>query len=211
MDSNKITRLAVQKKDPKRVNVYLDGTFAFGLYRDTAAWLEVGQVLSDEKIKKLQEADQKAEVYNKALEFISYKPRTVMETYRKLREAGYAEDLISNTLSKLSENGLLNDKEYAAEWVDERQHSKPKSKRALEYELRKKGIPDHLIQSAVEETDDFQSALEIAESRLYRFEGLSKFDFRKKMANFLAAKGFNYDTISEVTQKIWEDLQSSSK
>ena len=51
MAGNKITRIVVQKRNPDRVNIYLDGEFAFGLYRDTAAWLEVGQELSDNQIK----------------------------------------------------------------------------------------------------------------------------------------------------------------
>ena len=86
MGENKITRLAVQTKNPRRVNVYLDGEFAFGLYRDTAAWLEIGQILTDDKIKKLLDEDQKADVYTKALDFISYKPRTVAETMKRFRD-----------------------------------------------------------------------------------------------------------------------------
>ena len=35
----KITALTVQKKNPNRVNVHLDGEFAFGLARIVAAWL----------------------------------------------------------------------------------------------------------------------------------------------------------------------------
>ena len=210
MDENRITRLAVQKKNPKRVNVYLDGNFAFGLYRDTAAWLEIGQILSDEKINELLEADQKREVYQKAVEFISYKPRTSQETRRKLQSAGYDESFIEDTLLQLTELGFLNDEQYAEQWVDSRKRMKPRSKRMLAYELRKKGISDDLIQSAVEEVDDFQSACEIAEKRLYRYEGLSKYEFRNKLGNYLAGKGFSYDVISETTQKLWEQLNSST-
>lgn len=211
MDENRITRLAVQKKDSRRVNVYLDGKFAFGLYRDTAAWLEVGQVLTDDKIKKLLDEDQKADVYTKALEFISYKPRTVHETRQKLLEAGIEETMINETLSKLQESGLLNDERYAQEWVEERQQFKPRSRRALIYELHKKGIPDHLIQSAVEAVDDFQSAYETAEKRLYRYEGLTKIEFRSKLGNYLAGKGYSYDVISDVTQRLWKRIQASSQ
>ena len=210
MCENRITRLAVQKKNPKRVNVYLDGNFAFGLYRDTAAWLEIGQVLSDEKINELLVKDQEREVYQKAVEFISYKPRTSQETRRKLQKAGYDESLIENTLAQLTQYGLLNDESYAGQWVDERKRLKPRSKRMLAYELRKKGISDDLIQSAVEDVDDFQSAREIAESRLYRYEGLSKFEFRNKLGNYLAGKGFSYDVISETTQTLWEQMNSSA-
>lgn len=211
MDENKITRLAVQKKNPKRINVYLDGKFAFGLYRDTAAWLEIGQILSDEKIIKLLETDQKAEVLQKAVEFISYKPRTSQETRRKLQNAGYEETLIENTLSELSNNGLLNDEEYAKQWVEERARLKPRSKRMLVFELRKKGISDELIQSAVEEVDDFRSAYEIAEKRLARYEDLPKFEFRNKLGNYLAGKGFSYDVISETTQELWEQIHTSTR
>lgn len=211
MDENKITRLAVQKKNPNRVNVYLDGNFAFGLYRDTAAWLETGQILSDEKIKKLLEKDQQAEVYQKAIDYISYKPRTTQEIRRKLQQAGYEEFLIEDTISVLSDNGLLNDKYYAEQWVEERLHIKPRSKRALIFELRKKGISDKLIQSAVEDVDDFQSGYEIAGKRLSRYEGLSKFEFRKKLGNYLAGKGYTFDVISEITQRLWEEINTSTK
>ena len=211
MSENKITRLAVQKKNPNRINVYLDNDFAFGLYRDTAAWLTVGQILTDEKIKELLEADQKAEVYTKAVDYISYKPRTIRETSKKLHEAGYDDTLIAETLSRLIENGLLNDTEYADQWVEERQRCKPKSKRALEYELRKKGIPDHLIQSAVDDVDDYQAAYLTAENRLYRYENLSEFEFRKKLGSYLAGKGFSYDVISETTRKLWKKIHTSTK
>ena len=211
MNGNKITRLAVQKKNPKRINVYLDGNFAFGLYRDTAAWLEVGQVLSDEKINELLAADKNNEVMIKALDFISYKARTSQETRIKLRKAGYDDDLIESTLARLSENGLLNDEEYAAQWVEERLRLKPRSWRMLTYELRKKGISSEMIQSAVENVDDYQSALEIAEKRLYRYDSLSKIEFRNKLGNYLAGKGYSFDVISETTRKLWEQINTPTE
>ena len=211
MKENTITRLAVQKKNPNRVNVYLNGNFAFGLYRDTAAWLEKGQVLSEDKIKELLEKDQQAEVYQKALDYISFKPRTTQETRQKLRQAGYEAFLIDKTIAELTNNGLLNDEYYAEQWVEERLLLKPRSKRVLVYELQQKGIPENLIQSAVEDVDDFQSAYEIAENRLYRYEGLSKFDFRNKLGRYLASKGYSYDVISAITRQLWEEINISTK
>ena len=211
MEENKITRLAVQKKNPKRVNVYLDGNFAFGLYRETAAWLEKGQILSNNKIKELLEKDQQAEVYQKALDYLSFKPRTTQEIRQRLQQAGYETFLIDKTIAEMTNNGLLNDENYAEQWVEERLRLKPRSKRVLIYELQKKGISQNLIQSAVEDVDDHQSAYEIAGNRLYRYEGLSKFDFRNKLGTFLAGKGFSYDVISEVTQRLWDEINISAK
>ena len=210
MEENKITRLAVQKKNPNRVNVYLDGNFAFGLYKDNAAWLEIGQVLSDAKIKQLLDKDQKSEVYLKALDFISYKPRTSEETRRKLLQAGYDEVLIEGTISDLLENGILDDKSYAEQWVEERLRLKPRSKRFLIFELRKKGISKDLIQSAVEDVDDFQSAYDLAESRLFRYEKLPRMEFRRKLGNYLVEKGYSYDVISVITQDLWKKINAST-
>ena len=52
-----VTAIEVQQKNPQRVNIYLDDQFAFGLSRITAAWLKVGQGLSEEKIASLQAED----------------------------------------------------------------------------------------------------------------------------------------------------------
>lgn len=211
MEENKITRLTVQKKNPDRVNVYLDGTFAFGLYMDTAAWLEVGQILSDEKIHELQSTDRKREIIVKALEFISYKPRTVGETKKKLREAGFEDDIIADAVKELKKDGLLNDARYARQWVEERQMLRPRSRRVLEMELRRKGISDTLIQRTVEDVDDYASAYEIASNRLYKYNGLSEFDFRRKLGAYLSGKGYTYDVISEVGEKLWKQVNTSDE
>ena len=49
----KITAIKRQKRDPNRVNIYLDDDFAFGLSRIIAGWLDVGHELDDEKIISL--------------------------------------------------------------------------------------------------------------------------------------------------------------
>ncbi len=209
MGENRITRLAIQKRNPNRVNIYLDGEFAFGLYRETACWLESGQILSDEKINELLAKDKKAEAYKRALDYISYKPRTTRETEKKLLDEGYDETLVSETIDTLTENGLLNDAQYAELWVEERQRLKPRSSRMLQYELRRKGIPDELIQTALEDVDNFQAALEIAEHRAERYSTLPAFEFRKKLGNYLAGKGFTYDVIREVVIAVREKIDTS--
>jgi len=46
----KITAIKAQRKNTQRVSVFLDGEFAFGLTRAVAGWLQVGQILGEEKI-----------------------------------------------------------------------------------------------------------------------------------------------------------------
>ena len=50
----KITALVVQKRNPNRVNIHLDGEYSFGVARIVAAWLKVGAELDEKKIEQLQ-------------------------------------------------------------------------------------------------------------------------------------------------------------
>ena len=52
-----ITALEIQKHNQERVNVYLDGEFAFGLTVLEAARLKKGQALSDNEISALRAKD----------------------------------------------------------------------------------------------------------------------------------------------------------
>ena len=61
------------------MNIHLDGEFAFGLARLTAAWLKTGDILSDEKIAKLQADDARERALQQALLFLSYRTRSEKE------------------------------------------------------------------------------------------------------------------------------------
>jgi regulatory protein len=71
-----ITALRFQKRNKNRVNVYLDGQFAFGLVAIEAARLRVGQTLSDNDVARLQMRDEVERAYERALNFLSYRPRS---------------------------------------------------------------------------------------------------------------------------------------
>src|SRR5210317_1123984 len=73
LSMKKITALTIQKRNPNRVNVHLDGEFAFGLARITAAWLRVGQELTPEKIALLKEEDAAEVALQRAFRFLSYR------------------------------------------------------------------------------------------------------------------------------------------
>ena len=101
----KITALQAQKRNPQRVNVYLDGEFAFGLSRITAAWLQIGQVLSEEKIVELQAADEIEVAYQKALHYLSFRTRSEDEVRKNLRKNNNIFKIYP--LSRITGNGRI--------------------------------------------------------------------------------------------------------
>ena len=204
----KITAIEPQQKNPQRVNVYLDGEFAFGLAYIIAAWLKVGQELSDEKVASLKAEDEREVTYQKALHFIGYRPRSSMEVRKNLTKRGVSETLTAETVNRLQQNGQLNDEAFARAWTENRNEFRPRSKSALRMELRQKGLDEEIIQTVLEEQVD-EEALALAAARKYarRLEGREWTEFRKKLGGFLARRGFSYTTLAPVVSEVWNESQ----
>ncbi len=124
----------------KRLNVHLDGKFAFSLAEDLALRLRQGDYLSDVEIADLQHQDGLHQVYDAALTLLSYRPRSVAELKSRLVRKGFDAPMIDQALAKLEQSGILGDEEFARFWVENRQAHSPRGGRLLRSELRFKGV-----------------------------------------------------------------------
>lgn len=204
-----ITALKVQKRNPNRVNVYLDNEFAFGLARIVAAWLHVGQELDEAKIASLQKEDQAEVAYQKALHFLSFRPRSEKEVEQRLLKEDYTENVISATIDRLKEQHFLSDPQFAALWVENRTAFRPRSQRMLAMELRQKGIAEEVISSALEQTDEDEVlAYQAAQRYVRRLKGLEWQVFRQRLTGYLGRRGFHYGTAAPVVRRIWAEFHS---
>ncbi len=201
----RITALKLQRRNKERVNVYLDGEFAFGLARIVAAWLEVGQELSEAKIAELLAKDGIEVAYQRALRFISYRPRAEKEVSDNLRKHDVPEETIDLVMERLRDKNYVNDQQFAALWVDNRNEFRPRGRRALRAELRQKGIQDATIENTLEDLDEETLAYQAAAKKARRYRELEYQDFRKKLSGFLARRGFNYGIISNIIPRVWEE------
>src|SRR5688572_12980978 len=205
----KITAIEAQKKSPNRVNIHLDGEFAFGLARIVAAWLSVGQELSDEKIEQLQAEDARERALQQAMLFLSYRARSESEIRQNLRKHEIPEPVIEQTLERLRQDGYANDNQFARMWVENRSTFRPRSRRLMAMELRQKGLGDEAVSSAIASVDDEALAYEAAQKRASRFKDLEWNEFRKKLSDFLARRGFSYSVIAPVVTRIWNEAHTN--
>lgn len=208
----KITALKVQKRNSNRVNVYLDNEFAFGLARIIAAWLHLGQELSSDKIASLQSQDAGEVAYQKALHFISYRPRSEVEVRNKLAENGAEPQIIETVMARLQTAQLVGDEEFARTWIDNRSTFRPRSHRMLRYELHQKGVGEVFIQQALAEAENEPDLAYQAGSQYAR--RLAELDwelFRKRLSGYLGRRGFSYGTIAPVVRQIWEENHSAEQ
>lgn len=205
----KVTALRVQKRNPNRVNVYLDGEYSFGLSRIVAAWLRLGDMISEEKIEQLRKKDEKEVALQNALRFVDYKPRSVAEVKKKLSDKGFDVNVIEEILTRLIENGTLDDARFAQGWAENRSYFRPRGRRLLALELRQKGIPNHLIEEALDPLPEEDSlAYQAGEKQVRRWQGLEWQAFRQKMGQFLARRGFRMESILNVLPRLYELSQS---
>ncbi len=206
-----ITSLQYQKRAADRVNVYLDGQYAFALPDLVAATLRIGQFLSDADIAKLEAEDSLQKAYDRAVRFLSFRPRSVAEVrqYLAQAEAGYSAELVEAVITRLSEQGYLNDAEFARFWVDNRQRFRPKGAYALRQELRQRGVENEAIETALANVDALEAAQQAARPRAERLAALAQADppaFRRKLTDFLLRRGFGYDVAEEVVEALYKEL-----
>jgi regulatory protein len=208
----KITAIEVQKKNPNRVSIYLDEQFAFGLSRIVAAWLNVGQELSEEKVAALQAEDAREVAIQKALRFLGYRARSMHEVRENLQKHDIPEAVIEMTLKRLQESGLLNDQEFAQAWVENRNTFRPRSRRALSLELRRKGLDEEVIEQTLAQTvDETSLAREAARKYLRKVERLEWPEFRNKLGGFLGRRGFSYAVVAPVLREMWAELHPDNE
>jgi regulatory protein len=207
----KITAIEVQKRTPNRVNIHLDGEFAFGLARIVAAWLRVGQELSEEKLELLQAEDARERAFQQAMLFLSYRARSESEIRQNLRKHEIPEPVIEQTLDRLKQDGLANDHQFARTWVENRSAFRPRSRRMMALELRQKGLDDEAVSSAVSNVDDEALAYEAAQKKVARYQGLEWNEFRKKLSDFLARRGFSYSVVAPVVTRLWNEAHNNEQ
>lgn len=184
------------QKNKKRVNVYLDGKFGFGIDLETLMTLKitVGTELSNKKIEKIVKKAEFQKTLNKLLRFASLRPRSVFEIKQWLRRKKVHESLHKDLFNRLKRLDLVGDEKFARWWVEQRINFRPRSRRFLIYELRIKGIDKDVIEKVLEEIgiDDMKIAKDLA-SRM-RDKGTNK----DKVMAYLARKGFSWEIIRSV-------------
>ena len=208
MTGRKITALQAQKRNTQRINVYLDGEFAFGLSRFAAAWLHVGQELTPEKIQELLEMDAREVAYQRALNFLSYRTRSSAEVRKNLEKHQTPEEVIVATLERLTQNGLVDDHQFARAWVENRLTFRPRGRRALSVELRQKGVANDVIETVLRDLDEDELAYQAALKQARKYAGLEWMAFRQKMSAYLARRGFSYAVAAPVVRQVWEETQT---
>ncbi len=197
--AGRVTALRPTKRDPDRIAVDLDGSFAFALPAALVSdqRIDIGDMLDADRVNALLAADQASRATEAALVFLGYRPRSEKEVRDRLRRGGYEQDAIEHAISRLHEWRYLDDADFARRWVENRTAHRPRGRRLLQQELRHKGIDGEIARDAIDDADlDEAGAAEaLARRRLPAYAGDEPAAVRRRLGAYLARRGYGYDII----------------
>ncbi len=206
----KITGIEPVRKNPNRVSIYLDGRLAFDLAGILAAWLRPGQNLDEAYVAALQADDSCEQAFQRSLEFLSYRGRSEAEIRQHLRKHRVPADVVERTLVRLRSTHLADDAQFARSWVENRTSFRPRSRRALSWELRQKGISAEAAESALSGLDEAALAKEAGRRQAARIHDLNWREFRARLSAFLARRGFSFEIIAPTVSELWSEVGGRS-
>lgn len=139
---------------------------------------------------------------NKALHFLSFRPRSEKEIRDKLLSKKAPEEIIERIINSLKEHKFLNDEDFAKWFIEQRLRFRPKGMRIIKMELKQKGISKDIIESVIQNSEfiiqnDLESAKKLVEKKFDKYKDLEKQAIYQKLGAFLARRGFDWGTIKK--------------
>lgn len=205
-----VTLLQLGHRRKDRVNVHLDGEYAFSLGLDLAAALRKGQVLDEADVTRLREEDGYGVALDRALHFLTFRPRSRWEIERKLRSKDVADPVVERVIARLSDLSLVDDSEFAGWWVENRTQFRPRGKRGLRSELSARGVPDDIASEAVSNVDESELATRVACERAERHLDLDRAAFDKRLGGYLRRRGFGPEAVRDALRAAWAAIQDAA-
>ncbi|MBN2238524.1 MAG: RecX family transcriptional regulator [Dehalococcoidales bacterium] len=207
---SKITALRPAKGRRKRVSVFLDGEFAFSLEAEIAVreGLRVDQDISPERVNEIASESNYHRCYDAAALFLTYRPRSEPELRERLQKKGYPQGSIDRVVSRLKQQGLVNDNAFAEYWKENRDSFSPRSQWLTGQELRRKGVSEEIINKVVGELDDEDSAYRAALKKARNLPRRDYQSFLRRLGEHLQRRGFGYGVIKTTVQRLWDELET---
>lgn len=187
----RITDIRQGVKNPNRVNVFVNGKYAFSL--DIAQVVDlkikVGLEISEEKIEDYKKASEFGKLYQRALEWVLMRPRSEKEVYDYLYKKVYEKKIDKKSISvivcRLRDKNYIDDEKFAKYYVENRFAKKGISRKRLKMELMKKGVETEIIERVLDGRNDEEEILKIIVKKRAKYDD-------EKLISYLCRQGFPY-------------------
>ena len=209
-----ITKIESQKKRDDRVNIYIDEKFFMAIYKELVFTfnLKNGQEIDPNNLKSILDNEMYMKAKNKALSILSKASQSEKQIRQKLAK-DYEEDTIDRVIEFLQKYKFVDDEDLASRIVNTNVNLNKYGKNKIKQNLYNKGIDKNIIETAIDDIDtdkEFENALYLGKKRYERLKNEDPRKAYQKIGNHLAYKGFNYDIIKKVLNKLFNDVDEYS-
>ncbi|MCX6804931.1 MAG: RecX family transcriptional regulator [Patescibacteria group bacterium] len=197
-----ITDVKPQAKRQGYYNIFIDGKYALALSEADLSLFSLlpNQSIDDSTLADLHRAHSGSKCYNCAIRFLAIRPRSTTEVIAYLTtRKGYDAQDAKSACDKLTQQGYLDDIEFADMWVRNRMLLSPKPVSVLRMELASKGVDKDTIAAAVAKVSDakqLECLSQLVESKARQ----PKYQNKQKLIEYLARKGYPYGLIKQAIQ-----------
>jgi len=207
-----ITALEPQVNNPERINLYVDGHFLLGVNAEIVLkmGLQVEQELLPEQLEQLRSEEAEQQAVDRALNYLSFRPRSREEVRRYLRRKETPPEIIEAALARLDRLDFVNDRTFTEFWIETRGQFNPRGAHALKHELRLKGVEREVVDELVDDEQDEERALRAGRKKAMSLVNVPNMDyarFRNRLGSFLQRRGFGYDVTTRTVRALWEELK----
>lgn len=200
--------LAPDTRRPGSTRVLVGGRPAWTVPADvvTALGLLVGQLLSGEAISQLDAAAEEEGAVRSALRSLELRAHGAVELARKLERKGHGKDSVSAALTRLDRLGLLDDRAFAQAYIAARS-ARGRGPERLRRDLAMLGVEPEIARQVLAESqagvdDPLAQPLALARKRVAQLKGLPKEARRRRLAAYLARRGFQGSEVRGVVESV---------
>lgn len=213
-----ITKITTQKKNSDRFNIYIDqgNGEEYGFSVDTDILikykLKKGLEINTEELQEVLYEDEIKKGFNRSLQFLSFRMRSVNEVAEYLKKNEYEERVIAQVIKKLKEYNYVDDAEFAKMFVRTRKNTTSKGTGLITRELVQKGVGNKEIEQALQEfphEEQVEAAAAFAQKKSNQAKGISNHERKNKISQQLLQKGYSWEVIELALQSV--DMQSSDE
>jgi regulatory protein len=117
---------------------------------------------------------------------------------------------VDRILDRLQQLELLDDRQFADFWIENRERFSPRSARALGQELRQHGVARETVDEVSDPDRDEERALAAGRQRLRSVAALDYQAFRARLGGFLLRRGFSYGVVRVAVRTLWQESRGAA-
>ncbi|MDQ2973284.1 MAG: RecX family transcriptional regulator [bacterium] len=193
-----VTAVKEQVKNKDRVSVFVDSKYSFSLtisdYLDHK--IKIGMELDEAELKRYKKLGDEGKLRQRTLEWLLNRPHSERELRDYIYRKKVEKEQIDQLVEFFKQKGYQNDEKFAI-WFAENRLRKNKSWRAVEAELKFKGVSTVTIQGIASVVGGQQNDQEALNKLVEKLLTRSRYQDEKKLIAYLISKGFSYSLIKE--------------